>query len=467
MHRLLRRQINRVFGNGGDISNLPEKAKQLLKLVEETYIEFDKERKLLDDTISINTQELRELYKNIEQEGESRFKGLVEQLPYGLIIIGLDGIIKDVNQFACDVLEYKRENFLNMEARKLLKSFSKCSFEDLKVRIIDSNEKISFDDVFVNSVGKSVPVEISAGKLMIKHKPHLLIMFQDITERVEAERLNAERTKQIEELNRKLEKLNKELELRVKEEVKKNLEKDQLLIQQSKLAAMGDMLGNIAHQWRQPLNTLALAIQDIEEAYIWGELDEKYIQDFTKLAMENISFMSKTIDDFRNFFKPSKQKEPFKLRDAVEEILQIVSAQLKNKNIKISVTGENYTVMGYPNEFKQVILNLTNNAKDAILSNRTDGQGEIKISILPTSEEEYREVRVEDNGGGVPEEIKDKIFEPYFTTKEGNKGTGIGLYMSKTIIEDNMKGRLELRNKEDGAVFSIFIPCVCEQQEIR
>jgi len=457
LHRLLKRQIKKVWGNI-DTKTLPQDVQILLNLVEKTYKSFDRERNLLENTISINTEELRGLNKKIEMDGERRLKGLMEQAPYGFIIIRLDGTIRDVNKFACDVLGYQRDEFLKLNANTLFSSLSKYLFEEIKSKAIDKDEKLSFDDQLKDANNNLIPVEITTAKFMIKNNPYLLVMFQDIIERVEAERISAERQKEIEELNRSLEE-------RVKEEVAKNFEKDQLLIQQSKMAAIGDMMGNIAHQWRQPLNTLALAVQDLEEAFLYEEVDEEYIKNFVDLSMDNIHFMSKTIDDFRNFFKPSKTKEIFKLRDAIEDILKIVSAQLRNKNISISVTGEDYSVIGYPNEFKQVMLNLTNNAKDAILAHRKDG-GEIKISILPAPEKEYREVRIEDNGGGVPEDIIDKIFEPYFTTKEGNKGTGIGLYMSKTIIEDNMKGKLRLTNIKDGARFSIFIPCVCDSKSL-
>ena len=188
-------------------------------------------------------------------------------------------------------------------------------------------------------------------------------MFQDIINKVQVERIVSQRQKEIEDLN-------KSLEERIQIEIKKNMEKDQLLIQQSEMAEMGDMMSKIAHQWRQPLNTLSLAVQDIEEAFYHNELDEKYMKNFIDISMENIKFMSKTIDDFRNFFKLSKTKEIFKLKDAIEDILKIITAQLKDHKISIYLYGENYDVVGYPNEFKQVILNLANNAKDAILEKK-------------------------------------------------------------------------------------------------
>jgi signal transduction histidine kinase len=302
------------------------------------------------------------------------------------------------------------------------------------------------------SVNSDIPVEITAGKFIIKETPHILIMFQDIIERVQAEKMA--RQKQLE-----IENLNKQLEERVQQEVIKNLEKDQLLIQQSKMAAIGDMMGNIAHQWRQPLNNLSIAIQDVEEAFLFDELNGNYIEEFIENSMSNVRFMSKTIDDFRNFFKPTKSKVEFKLKEAIEDILKIVSAQLKNNNISISIDGENYSVIGYPNEFKQVILNLTNNAKDAIIENRVEG-GKIEIAISDSDDEKYKLITIQDNGGGIPKHVISRIFEPYFTTKKGNKGTGIGLYMSKTIIEGNMSGELLVKNENGGAKFYLSLPHV-------
>ena len=452
MHRLLKRQIKKSFGVKSLESLSPELV-HFIELVEKTYNSSDLDKKILENTISTNTQELIELNTKIEIEADVRLKELIEQVPYGFLIIQSGGKIVEANPFACQVLGYPASELLDINANKLFEQFQKHSFDDI-LDSIYQNKKLSFDDIFQHSQ-INIPVEITAGQLIIKKVSHILIMFQDIIERVQSQQMEAQKTREIEELN-------KGLEEKIKQEVNKNLEKDQLLVQQSKMAAMGDMMGNIAHQWRQPLNTLAISIQDVEEAYIFDDISEEYIQRFVKSAMENITYMSKTIDDFRNFFKPSKTKEPFKLRDSIENILQIVSAQLENHNIKITLSGENYEVIGYPNEFKQVIINLTNNAKDAILENQIPN-GEISIYIESHSAR-FRRIRIEDNGGGVPKNIINKVFEPYFTTKEGNKGTGIGLYMSKTIIEENMRGKLILKNIENGAMFMILIP-TADQQE--
>ena len=237
----------------------------------------------------------------------------------------------------------------------------------------------------------------------------------------------------------------KDLEIQIDNAIKENREKEKLLQTQSKLAAMGEMIGAIAHQWRQPLNVLGLNTQLLIEDYLDGKIDEKYLENYEEKQMKIINFMSKTIDDFRNFFKVDKEKEKFSIKKAIEDVIEIVSAQLKNHNIEVILNGNDFEINGYPSEFKQVILNVINNAKDAILANNIQNG-----KIIITLKEKY--ISIEDNAGGIPDEIKNRIFEPYFTTKEN--GTGIGLYMSKQII-NQMGGDIEVTNTKQGAKFII------------
>ncbi len=257
-------------------------------------------------------------------------------------------------------------------------------------------------------------------------------------------------------------------EYTLKEEVEKqaqiNLDQQQLMFNQAKMAAMGEMIGNIAHQWRQPLNTLGLMIQDLEDANVHGELNELYLRDMTKKSMDKIQFMSNTIDDFRNFFHPNKAREHFDVAVAVHKTIDIIGTTLENHNIRLDFEGfeaGSYLVDGYRNELQQVILNLLNNAKDALCSHRGDEADIDKwIRISIGQKDHWMHLSIEDNGGGIPDSIINRIFEPYYTTKEEGQGTGIGLYMSKMIIEQNMEGRLEVANCELGACFSIFLPLV-------
>ncbi|MEO5359292.1 MAG: response regulator [Nitrospirota bacterium] len=272
----------------------------------------------------------------------------------------------------------------------------------------------------------------------------------------------------------KLKELNRTLESRVKEEVELSRQKDYLLIQQSKMASMGEMIGAIAHQWRQPLNAVALYVQDAKDAYECGELDKAYLYEMVENTLRQVEFMSNTINDFTNFFKPSKIKMPFKINTAIQEVIYLVYDLFIKSGIEISLsctypevvrkTTESQTqaicicepelsVEGFKNEFKQVILNILCNARDAILikgSAVEDGE----ISVVLSKSADTVIVEVKDNAGGIPTEVLDKLFEPYFTTK-GAAGTGIGLYMSKIIIESNMGGKIYAVNGETGAVFTI------------
>lgn len=240
-----------------------------------------------------------------------------------------------------------------------------------------------------------------------------------------------------------------ELQRKLREEYTKNSKKDQMMIRQSRLAAMGEMISNIAHQWRQPLNALALTIQDIEDSYKHNEITDEYINDTVDKSMELIQHMSVTIDDFRNFYKANKDIVAFSLSRAIDEAMKIISASLKNSSIDVVIERkEDVTVRGYPNEFSQVILNILSNSKDALLENTPTGR-EIVITIDKTDTEKGR-ITITDNGGGIPGDIVDNVFDPYFTTKEQGKGTGIGLYMSKTIIESNMGGKIDVYNTGSG-----------------
>ncbi len=300
---------------------------------------------------------------------------------------------------------------------------------------------------------------IEAIKILEQTKRASLNILEDLQKEVlnrrKVEEALKERTMQLEDLAGKL-------ELRVREEVEKRMEKEQLLIHQSKLAAMGEMIGAIAHQWRQPLNALGLIVQDIKDAHEFGELTKDYIDRPVEKSMIQIKFMSKTIDDFRNFFMPDKQKTIFDVIKAVEEVISIIDAQLRHNyiDVKIDCGGmPQFPLDGYQSEFKQAILNIVNNAKDAIIEAKeksiptSDENGLIEVNAKKTGDKLI--IRISDNGGGIPEDIIDRIFDPYFTTKEQAKGTGIGLYMSKVIIENNMGGRIYAENIKGGTRFTI------------
>ncbi len=266
---------------------------------------------------------------------------------------------------------------------------------------------------------------------------------------LELERKVTERTHALDELNRTLDQ-------RVRDEIAKRKEQENLLIHQSRLAAMGEMIGAIAHQWRQPLNALSLVLQNMAMQHRTGQLTDESMQRMGEKANQLVARMSSTIDEFRNFFKPSKQAESFSLAGAMRAALDIMEGVYKNHNIQVTLDcDEGIELHGIPGEFSQVVLNLLGNAKDAVLAS---GQANPSILLHAEQTAERIQINVEDNGGGIAPEILNKVFEPYFTTKEEGQGTGIGLYMSKMIVENNMGGRLTVTNTNKGARFTISLP---------
>jgi signal transduction histidine kinase/AmiR/NasT family two-component response regulator len=232
-------------------------------------------------------------------------------------------------------------------------------------------------------------------------------------------------------------------------------DKEQMLVQQSRQAAMGEMIGNIAHQWRQPLNTLGLTIQQLLLLYDLGKFKREFLEKSIGSSMELIQHMSKTIDDFRNYFRPDKEKIVFKAHESVLNTLSLMEGSLHNPLISIEiVTKDEPVIYGYQNEFAQVLLNILSNARDAFIERETKDP---KVTITISSENDCSVIYIADNAGGIPEEIMDKIFAPYFTTKGPQAGTGVGLFMSKTIIEKNMAGKLDVRNCVNGAEFRIEV----------
>lgn len=280
--------------------------------------------------------------------------------------------------------------------------------------------------------------------------------------RVDLENRVSLRTIELSKLNSRLNKkssevtqLNKSLEFRVKNEIKKQQDQEQLLIQQSKLAAMGEMIANIAHQWRQPLNALSLVIQNINFSYETEDLNDVFMNKSITKANMLTSNMSNTIDDFANFFKPDKEKVFFALESSIEESLSLLENTLIGNDIKINKDiKEIENIFGFSNEFSQAILNILTNAKDALIENKIKS-AYININIY--KDKEYSYLTIEDNAKGIPQDVIENIFNPYFTTKEEGKGTGIGLYMSKIIIEQNMRGSLKVQNTKEGALFTIKI----------
>jgi PAS domain S-box-containing protein len=243
-----------------------------------------------------------------------------------------------------------------------------------------------------------------------------------------------------------------QLAILVEKEVAKNQEKQKLLIQQNKLAAMGEMIGAIAHQWRQPLNNITLILHFIRDNIDKDTFTRTMLDQYVDRAKKQIDFMSDTIDDFRDFYKPTKSKAPFDVTEAIHSTLSIMHTQFDKSGIKVTLTGNSFTINGYENEFRQAILNILANAIDAIVlrqKNQEGLHGEIRIDLSTDT------ITIYNNGGHVRYRVLERMFEPYFTTKFEDKGTGIGLYMTRTIIENNMQGEILAENRDEGVMFTI------------
>ena len=259
----------------------------------------------------------------------------------------------------------------------------------------------------------------------------------------------------LEEKSNELKNLANNLEEKVQEEIAKNAKKDRILENQSKLAALGEMLANIAHQWRHPLTRLSIILQNMRLYSSKGKLDEKTLNRYVQNSLEQIEYMSQTIDDFRNFYKEDREKIEFKIENAIQNAVKIIEASVKHNGIDMEISAdESISYKGYPNQLSQVILNILHNSKDALELKKVKNPY-IKIKLY--KDNNIAKIEIKDNAGGVPKEIIDKIFEANFTTKQGT-GTGIGLYMSKTIIVDNFGGNIFVKNDKDGAIFTIELP---------
>lgn len=375
-------------------------------------------------------------------DAQRKYMRALEQSANSVVITNAHGDIEYVNPRFCESTGYTLEEVIGQNPR-ILKS-GETSAEEYKylwASIVaggvwrgEFHNRRKDGSLYWESVSIA-PIRNEKGVIT-----HFVAVKEDITRRKEVED--------------DLWHLNKSLEQRVWVEVAKNREKDHLLIHQSRLAAMGEMIGNIAHQWRQPLNALGLLLINIQDAYAHHECDQNYLDESVAKGRQLIDKMSSTIDDFRNFFKPDREKVRFSLERAVRDALSVVESSFISNGITVALEiKQDASVMGFPNEYAQVVLNILGNAKDAILTQNVQN-GRVEIVIGQDEVQAY--VSIRDNGGGVEGDVIEKIFDPYFTTRE--KGTGIGLYMSKMIIENNMNGRIEVRNTHDGAEFRVVTP---------
>ncbi len=376
----------------------------------------------------------------------------VEQSPISIVITDLNGNIEFVNPTFTQVTGYSQEEAFGLNPRILKTELTspelhKNLWETIIVGRIWEGELINKKkngEVFTEQA-KIAPIKDRKGNIR-----HYIAFKEDITARKLVEK----------ELNQ----LNTSLLGRIDEESRRRMEQERLLANQARLVAMGEMIGAIAHQWRQPLATLAMIVQRMHAVGTMQKLTVEQLTEFKDNAMRQIKYMSDTIEEFRSFYSKDKHTEKFSPYTCITNAVRLFEPQFSGSNIKVEINAANtfdLQVMGFPNEFKQVVLNLLGNSRDAIAESRTTAgrpqNGRIVIDIsIPA--DNLMQIDVRDNGGGIPDTIANRIFDPYFTTKEDRGGTGIGLYMSRMIMQESLGGSLRLIKTKEGAVFRIKLP---------
>jgi signal transduction histidine kinase len=281
---------------------------------------------------------------------------------------------------------------------------------------------------------------------------------------------------------KELKHLNENLEKKVQEQVERLRLSDQILFQQSKMASMGEMIANIAHQWRQPLSAISASSVLLKTKFASDSFDfstpkgintcKSYVDDKLNDIENYVTTLSTTIDDFRSFFKPQKEMNKFNLTQIIQKSIKLLTANFKDSKIHIIHKLEDIKIVGLENELSQVLINILNNAKDVLVQDEISE--EKLIFITSKKEDNFAKISIKDSGGGIKEDIMEKIFEPYFTTKHQTQGTGIGLYMTKEIIEKHMNGVIEVHNVSysysnrdyNGAEFIIKIPLLAKENLI-
>ncbi len=309
------------------------------------------------------------------------------------------------------------------------------------IKNMETNDRGSFaDDALL----------ISAVQKTQKASNHAVFAIEQISiERFENAETLKESLQQLEEFNCKLQNM-------VNEEVQKNRQKDAVVIYQSRLAKMGEMIGNITHQWRQPLNSISIILSELKDSFSYGELDEQYLEESVRKAKQIIGKMSNTIDDFMNYLSPSKEEIPFSVKKSTEFILELMEETLQANGIHVKTNiPESAFVIGYENEFSQVVSNIVNNGKEAL---EESGLLQKNIWIDTECSSDILTLKICNNGNPIKSEVLEKMFTPYFTTKTLGKGTGIGLYMSKIMIEDHMGGTIHFENLNDGVCCVLTLP---------
>ncbi len=372
----------------------------------------------------------------------SLIRSLLDSIPDLIFYKDLNGVYLGCNPPCAEFMGLSRDDVVGRTDYDLFGGEVADILHEQDLQVIESRRSIHNEDWFPRVDGTGVlfetlktPYLAADGSLV-----GVLGVSRDITRRKQAEDA--------------LRNFNDSIALQVRKQVADNMALERALIHQSRLAAVGEMLNNIAHQWRQPLNALGIGLANLHDAHRHHELDDQLMAQSVETANRLIQKMSTTINDFRTFFQPNKELVAFSLREQIDAAVALVEPNFKSDKIAIHYIGdEDFICFGIPNEYSQVLLNLLLNAREAIVAH-AQPQGLVEIEVLGTGADAC--VSVRDNGGGIPPDVLDRIFEPYFTTKP--QGSGIGLYMSEMIVGRRMNGAIKVRNVPGGAEFTIVTP---------
>jgi len=399
--------------------------------------------------------EMKKYTKQLEKQKEL-YDLVFENSSNGVLMIDIkSGKFVKCNHKIVKMLNYKtKKDILNLKPSQLSPKYQPdgSSSEEKSKEMIKyaiNNGTNTFEWKHIKSCGEEFWAEIILTSIILDNNPMLHVVWKNIDERKQA--------------RAQLENINKTLEIKVQEAITQTQIKEKMLQQQSRLAQMGEMINMIAHQWRQPLGAISSSVIAIQSKLSIGKFDlsvqsdrEKFLLFLDKKHKNIHSYvqnLSETIDDFRNFFKHDKQKESISLCTPINRALKIVEQSILSKGIQISCNFKsNDKIMIYQNEIMQVILNILKNSEDTFTENNTLNP---QIHIETSYNNSKYTISISDNGGGIPKNILGQIFDPYFSTKDKKNGTGIGLYMSKIMIEEHHKGYLNVLNTEDGACFEI------------
>ena len=389
----------------------------------------------------------KRLSKAIQNE-KNKFQNIFYKASDGISIL-TNGIFTDCNDSLVKLLGYaNRDQVLNLTPSQLSPEYQTNGEKSLDkfIEMMNIAKEVGvnhFEWRHIRANGEVFWADIMLTDISTKENETMIhIVWRDIQHR--------------KELEEELVGLNSSLEEKVEMEVQKNKEQQFLLMQQSRLAQMGEMISMIAHQWRQPLNNLSMIIQGAALKHKLGKLDEALMVKLSEDSQKQIMQMSQTIDDFRYFFKPNKHQREFNVTTSILHVLTLLKPSLEQELIVVETHLEDDVLMkGFSNELEQVLLNILNNARDVLAEKNRDKKK--IITIVLKKEDENVLITIEDNAGGIEDDVIDKIFDPYFSTKEGRNGTGLGLYMSKSIIEGQCQGQLSVNNGTKGAIFKIVL----------